>query len=430
MKEKTIICPSCGAVITLDDATYAEIINQVKAAEVDREVARRMDELKRLHEAEEAARITEESARHREELSGKDKEIERLQQQIDAWEEKKALEMKTVELQAKEDASKEIRAKEDELRKKGEEINRLIAEASNEKTLAAERMKNLLEAHKQEVENLQKEVELYKGFKARRSVKLLGEDLEQHCLTQYNTYLAPVLSGATFQKDNLAVKEDGEEKGTKGDFIFRAKEDDVEYLSIMFEMKNEGDASTHRHRNEDFFEKLDKDRRKKGCEFAVLVSMLELDNEMYNGVYSVPGYEKMYVVRPDNFIPIITLLVQTSKKSAAARKEIAEMKERNIDVTNFEATMEAFKKGFTDTVTNARNRYEEAVKGINNAIDTLTAIKENLRLWAKHMGTANNKLEDLTIRKLTYANPTMKEAFAEARAKAEEKKAQEGPDEQ
>ena len=269
---------------------------------------------------------------------------------------------------------------------------------------------------------------MYKNFKAKRSVKLLGEDLEQHCYTLYNQTLLPVMPAASFEKDNTAVREGDESKGSKGDFIFRDREDGVEYISIMFEMKNEGDSSANRHRNSDFFDKLDKDRAKKGCEFAVLVSMLEMDNDLYNnGIVSVPGYEKMYVVRPDNFIPIITLLVQTSKKALVFKKELAAARQQSVDVTRFEDQLIAFRDGFSRNYDLASRQFKKAIDEIDATIKHLETVKENLTKSENNLRLANNKAEDLTIKKLTRSNPTMKAAFDEARAR---KAAEESPDEQ
>ncbi len=439
---KEIKCPNCGTVITVDDADFAAILNQVRTEEFDAEVSRRIEETKELLKAEEAKKMALEAAaaakeaakidaRHKEDLSRKDLEIEKLKQQVASWEESKKLELETARLKAEQKASDELNRKEAELRKKEEEISRLISDAAAERKSAAERVQALLETHKVERESLEKEVELYKNFKARRSVKLLGEDLEQHCYTLYNQMLAPVMPTATFEKDNTAVKDEDEKKGTKGDFIFRDKEDGVEYVSIMFEMKNEGDASSNKHKNADFFDKLDKDRRKKDCEFAVLVSMLEMDNELYNnGIVSAPGYEKMYVVRPDNFIPIITLLVQTSKKALEYKKALAAAKSQSVDFSRFEDQLLAFRDGFSKNVTNAKKKYDEAINGIDTAIGTLMKIKESLRVSASHLSAANNKAEDLTIRKLTYNNPTVKAEILEARAKKAQQAADEGPDEQ
>ena len=439
---KEIKCPNCGTVITVDDADFAAILNQVRTEEFDAEVNRRIEEAKRLLKAEEdrkaaldAAEAAKEAAkldaRHKEDLSRKDLEIEKLRQQIAGWEQGKKLELETIRLRAEQKSVDALNRKEAELRKKDEEINRLISDAATERKNAAERVQAILETHKVEKESLEKEVELYKNFKAKRSVKLLGEDLEQHCYTLYNQMLLPVMPNATFTKDNVAVKEGDETKGTKGDFIFRDKEDGVEYITIMFEMKNESDTATSKKKNADYFDKLDKDRKKKDCEFAVLVSMLEMDNDLYNnGIVSVPGYEKMYVVRPDNFIPIITLLVQTSKKALSYKKELAVAKNQSVDLSKFEDQLLAFKDGFSKNVANAKKKYDEAIKGIDTTIETLSKIKESLRISANHLTAANNKADDLTIRKLTYNNPTVKAGIEEARAKKARQAKEEGPDEQ
>ena len=439
---KEIKCPNCGTVITVDDADFAAILNQVRTEEFDAEVNRRIEETKQLLKAEEAKKLALEAAeaakeaakldaRHKEDLSKKELEIEKLRQQIAGWEQGKTLELEAVRLKAEQKAADALNQKETELRKKEEEINRLISDAANERKNAAERVQTLLETHKVEKESLEKEVELYKNFKAKRSVKLLGEDLEQHCYTLYNQTLLPVMPNATFLKDNVAVKEGDETKGSKGDFIFRDKEDGVEYISIMFDMKNESDATVSKKKNADFFDKLDKDRKKKECEFAVLVSMLEMDNDLYNnGIVSVPGYEKMYVVRPDNFIPIITLLVQTSKKALSYKKELAVAKNQSVDLSKFEDQLLAFKDGFSKNVANAKKKYDEAIKGIDTTIETLSKIKESLRISANHLSAANNKADDLTIRKLTYNNPTVKAGIEEARAKKAQQELEQGPDEQ
>lgn len=439
---KEIKCPNCGTVITVDDADFAAILNQVRTEEFDAEVNRRIEEAKRLLKAEEdrkaaldaaeaAKAAAKLDARHKEDLSRKDLEIEKLRQQIAGWEQGKKLELETIRLRAEQKSVDALNRKEAELRKKDEEINRLISDAATERKNAAERVQAILETHKVEKESLEKEVELYKNFKAKRSVKLLGEDLEQHCYTLYNQMLLPVMPNATFTKDNVAVKEGDETKGTKGDFIFRDKEDGVEYITIMFEMKNESDTATSKKKNADYFDKLDKDRKKKDCEFAVLVSMLEMDNDLYNnGIVSVPGYEKMYVVRPDNFIPIITLLVQTSKKALSYKKELAVAKNQSVDLSKFEDQLLAFKDGFSKNVANAKKKYDEAIKGIDTTIETLSKIKESLRISANHLTAANNKADDLTIRKLTYNNPTVKAGIEEARAKKARQAKEEGPDEQ
>ena len=421
-------CPHCGKVFTVSEEDFASIANQVRNQTFEAELHDRLErEMQRLA-AEEEARTTKADANHQKELSDKDREIETLRQRLDGWEQNKVLEIAAVRLQAKQEATDALGKKDEELRKKEERINKLISDAANEKELASEREQALKDKFQAEKKGLEKEVDWYKNFKAKRNVKLLGEDLEQHCYALYNQLLLPVMPNATFEKDNDAVKDDGEMKGTKGDFIFRDKEDGVEYISIMFEMKNEGDETSTKHKNADFFEKLDKDRQKKGCEFAVLVSMLDPDNDLYNnGIVVAPGYEKMYVVRPDNFIPIITLLVQTSKKSLDYKKALAEAKSQSIDVTNFEDALNAFRDGFSRNYDLASRQFKAAIDEIDKTIKHLEAVKDNLTKSENNLRLANNKADELTIKRLTRGNPTMKAAFAEAKAK---KAAEEGPDEQ
>ena len=425
---KEIKCPKCGTVITVDDADFAALLSQVRDETFNAELARRVADMRKLQEAQEARKAAEDEARHRQVLADKDLEINTLKQKLNGWEQNKGLEMEALRLKARQDVVAAVGKKEEEIRQKESKINSLLTDVANERKSASDREQALKDKFQAEKEGLQKEVEWYKNFKARRSVKLLGEDLEQHCYTLYNQLLLPVMPNATFEKDNDAVREDGETKGTKGDFIFRDKEDNVEYISIMFEMKNEGDATANKHRNADFFDKLDKDRKKKGCEFAVLVSMLEPDNDLYNnGIVVAPGYEKMYVVRPDNFIPIITLLVQTSKKSLEYKKALVEAKSQAYDVTHFEDQLNSFREGFARNYDLASRQFKSAIEEIDKTIKHLEAVKENLTKSENNLRLANSKAEDLTIKRLTRGNPTMKAAFEEARAR---KAAEEGPDEQ
>jgi len=389
---KEIKCPKCGNIIKLDDADFAAILNQVRTEEFNAELDRRSKDMAKAQKAEEARIAAEINSLHQKEISGKDQEIAALKQQISGWEENKRLELEAIKLQAKQSVTAS-------LEKKDHEIVRL-----------------------------EKEVELYKNFKAKRSVKLLGEDLEQHCYNLYNQTLLPVMPNATFEKDNEAVKEDGETKGSKGDFIFRDKEGGVEYISILFEMKNEGDETATKHRNADFFDKLDRDRKKKGCEFAVLVSMLELDNDMYNnGIVVAPGYEKMYVVRPDNFLSIVTLLIQTSKNALEAKKQLVEARSQSADLTHFEDQLNAFREGFGKNVDNAKKKFDEAIKDIDASIKALENTKKALLVSAGHLDAAGNKVDGLTVKRLTRGNPTVAAMLKEAQAKKAEL---EGPDEQ
>ena len=424
---KEIKCPKCGTAITVNDADFADILSQVRTEEFNAELERRVTEVRQLQMAKEAQKAAEESARHKEAISAKDREIAALQQRLEGWEQNKGLEIETLRLKAQKDISDAVAKKEEQLREKEAEINRLVSAAAAERQSVAEREQAMAEKFQAEKEGLEKEVELYKNFKAKRSVKLLGEDLEQHCYALYNQILLPVMPNATFEKDNDSVKDDGETSGTKGDFIFRDKEDGVEYLSIMFEMKNEGDVSATRHRNADFYAKLDSDRRKKGCEYAVLVSMLELDNDLFSGINVVPGYEKMFMVRPDQFIPIITLLVQSAKNSLEAKKQLVAARSQSMDLTKFEDQLIAFRDAFGKNVINAKKKYDEAIDGIDKSIKTLESIKKALQVSAGHLDAAENKVEALTIKKLTKGNPTVSAMIEEARAKKSET---DKPDEQ
>ena len=257
----------------------------------------------------------------------------------------------------------------------------------------------------------QTQIDYYKDLKTRMSTKMVGETLEQHCSTLFNTTIRPLMPNAYFEKDNNIAE------GTKGDFIFRDKDNDFEYISIMFEMKNENDTTATKHKNEDFLKKLDDDRRKKGCEYAVLVSLLEPDNETYNtGIVDMSHrYEKMYVIRPQFFIPIITLLVQAAKKSLEYKRQLAIAQSKEIDVTNFEKKLDEFRNLFGNNVKNAHDRFHDAIAAIDKSIADLQKVKDNLLKSDDHLRLANDKVENLTIRKLTYKNPTMKEKFDEAR---------------
>ena len=424
---KEIKCPKCGTAITVSDADFADILNQVRTEEFNAELERRVAEMQQVQKAREAQKAAEEAARQREALGVKDQQITALQQQIKNWEQNKGLELEAIRLKAQQALTDAVAKKEEELRRKETEIARLLSDAAKERQTVAEREKAMADKFQAEKEGLEKEVDLYKNFKAKRSVKLLGEDLEQHCYALYNQMLLPVMPNATFVKDNESVREEGETSGTKGDFIFRDKEDGIEYVSIMFEMKNESDVTSTRHRNADFFEKLDKDRKKKNCEYAVLVSMLEMDNDLYTGINVAPGYEKMYVVRPDQFIPIITLLVQAAKKSLDYRKELAVARSQSYDISHFEDQLNTFRDGFARNYDLASRQFKKAIEEIDSTIKHLETVKENLTKSENNLRLANNKAEELTIKKLTRGNPTMKAAFEDARAR---KAAEEGPEEQ
>ena len=433
---KELKCPKCGSVFTVDEADYASIVSQVKNAEFDAEIARRMKELDSRHKAEQELASTkaeqdfqQKMTRKELELGAKDAEIVRLRAQLAGIEAQKESE-KSLALAEKDkmiarlsstieqhDSKLQVAVMEERyksqrsLQEKDSEIAKLVSEAELEKSRAQVHEAELIKRHENELRTKQELVDYYKDLKTRMSTKMVGETLEIHCSTLFNQMLRPMMPFAYFEKDNDA------QDGTKGDFIFRDSEDGIEYISIMFEMKNEMDTTATKHKNEDFFKKLDDDRRKKGCEFAVLVSLLEPDSELYNGgIVDVSyRYPKMYVVRPQFFIPIITLLVQTSKKSLEYRKKLMLAQSKEVDVTNFENKLNDFKTKFGRHYELASKKFEDAVKQIDDTIAKLLKVKENLLGSENNLRLATQDTEDLTIRKLTYKNPTMKQKFEEAR---------------
>ena len=296
--------------------------------------------------------------------------------------------------------------------KAASEIAELKSMAASEKDAAMLREKSLVERFNMQLREKQEQIDYYKDLKTRMSTKMIGETLEIHCSTEFNRVRASMYPKAYFEKDNDA------RGGSKGDFIFRDyDEDGTEYISVMFEMKNEMDETATKHRNEDFFAKLDKDRREKDCEYAVLVSLLEPDSELYNeGIVDVSyRYPKMYVVRPQFFMPLISLLSQASKKSIEYRKALALAQRQSVDVSNFEEQLNDFKNRFANNYRLASEKFKKAIEEIDKSIDHLQKIKEALLGSENNLRLANNKAEELTIKKLTRNNPTMKEKFEQAR---------------
>lgn len=317
--------------------------------------------------------------------------------------------------QAKESANETLRERENEIMRLKNEAELNEQKSKNSEMALHERYKTQMsqaeEQHKRELEMKDEVIAQYRDFKARQSTKMIGESLEVYCRNQFELMVRPYLPNAVFGKDNDIVDH------TKGDFVFRDMFDGIESVSIMFEMKNEADNTQAKRKNDEFFDKLDLDRKKKKCEYAVLVSMLELDNDLYNnGIYAVPGYDKMYVIRPQQFLTIISLLVETGRNTVQVRKELADAKNRDIDVTRFEEKLENFKGVFGKHVKDAAARYNDALGDIDKAIKELQDMKEHLRLWVDHLYKAENNFDDISIRKLTYKNPTMKAMFDEARA--------------
>ena len=444
---KELKCPKCGSVFTVDEADYASILQQVKNQEFEAELRRRMAEMDSRHKAEQQLasakaeqdfqsklnrKVLELGAKEAEMTklkSEKEAEIARLRQQLDNIAAQKESE-KSLALAAKEQQIARLNATIEQhqsnlkiallnqqnetqeiIRRKDSQIQQLKSDADLEKSQAQIRESELIKRHQHELQAKQEMVEYYKDLKTRMSTKMVGETLEIHCSTLFNQMLRPVMPNAYFEKDNDASD------GTKGDFIFRDSEDGTEYVSIMFEMKNEMDTTATKHKNEDFFRKLDEDRRKKNCEFAVLVSLLEPESELYNGgIVDVSyRYPKMYVIRPQFFIPLITLLVQTSKKSLEYKRQLILAQSKEVDVTNFENKLMDFKSKFGRHYELASKKFEDAIKQIDDTIAKLLKVKENLLGSENNLRLANQDTEELTIRKLTYKNPTMKAKFDEAR---------------
>ena len=434
---KELKCPKCGNVFSVDEADYASIVNQVRNVEFEEELRRRLGEMRGRQEAEQKAKdaVTREDFGRRMqakelEISHKDMEISRLRAELKGFEAKKSLEL-TNALAAKDliisglkgDISRNAADKENAVLKAKDEMKEVIgfkekeiAELKNSRTLAQSQSelekKAIREEYEAKLRMAQEQVDYYKDMKIRMSTKMVGESLEAHCANIFNGSMRPMFPNAYFEKDNDASG------GSKGDFIFRDYEDGIEYVSIMFEMKNELDETAHRHRNEDFFRKLDADRTAKGCEYAVLVSLLEPENELYNnGIVDVSyRYPKMYVIRPQFFMPLITLLVNASKKSIQYQRELALARSQSVDVTNFENRLMEFKEKFGRNYELASRKFKDAIDEIDKSIKALQKTKDALLSSENNLRLANEKAEGLTIKKLTYKNPTMKAKFDEARA--------------
>lgn len=433
---KELKCPKCGNVFKVDEADYAAIVGQVKNAEFNQEVERRMKELEKQQKAEQKAETLKAEQNYQKLLSEKelnltqkDAEIAKLQSQLEGIENtnqlslakeiaKKDKEIAALQTQLSSNESKlkvaileEQNKSKDFLQKKEQEIQKLKGDMELAQKEAIIKEKNLKEDFQSRLKLKQEEVDHYKELKAHMSTKMIGESLEVHCSTEFNRVRSMMYPCAYFEKDNDASG------GSKGDFIFRDTADGVEYISIMFEMKNEMETTATKHKNEDFFAKLDKDRKEKGCEYAVLVSLLEPDSELYNeGIVDVSyKYPKMYVIRPQFFMPLISLLSQASKKSIEYQKELILARQQSVDVTNFENKVNAFRDKFAGHYQKASEKFNKAIEEIDKTIKSLQKMKDNLLSSENYLRLANNDTEELSIKKLTRGNPTMKEKFEEAR---------------
>lgn len=421
MKEQEIKCPHCGEVFQVDEAGYSAIVTQVRNKEFEKELKRQTDNAVRLAIAEKEKDLVTE-------MANKNNEIEKLKTKIEDFEKDKELAINEV-----------VAEKDKEIAYKDKEITDLKAEAKNKETekqlaitnavnaIEKERDKlqskleakdtekqllesSLKEKHEKELKAKDELIDYYKDFKAKLNTKMIGESLEKHCEIEFNKLRATAFQNAYFEKDN-EIK-----NGSKGDYIYREYDsENNEIISIMFEMKNQEDQTATKKKNESFLKELDKDRNAKNCEYAVLVSMLEPDDEYYNlGIVDMSHkYPKMYVVRPQFFIPIITILRNAAMNSIQYKAELARVRNQNIDITNFEKNINEFKNGFAKNYQDASNRFNDAIKEIDNTIDHLGKIRANLIKSENHLRHANNKAEALTIKRLIKDNPTMIEKFAE-----------------
>ena len=430
-----IKCPKCGEVFQVDETGYAAIVKQVRDREFTKEIQERLAQFQTEKESAVTLAKTATAKAYDVALAKKAMEINDLKNQLDmqkvaqASSLQEALNKKELELAQKEQQIAELTArlqssetakelavnkviseKQQELFNKEQNILQLTSQVENSKKESAIREQNIISTYEEKLKFKDEEIERYKDFKLRQSTKMVGESLEQHCEIEFNKLRATGFQNAYFEKDNDA------RTGSKGDYIYReADEGGTEFISIMFEMKNEMDATATKKKNEDFFKELDKDRREKNCEYAVLVSMLESESELYNtGIVDVSyRYPKMYVIRPQFFIPIITLLRNAAQNSLEYRKELSVIKTQNIDISNFENDLNEFKDKFSRNYRLASEKFKKAIEEIDKTIDHLQKTKEALMSSENNLRLANNKAEDLSIKRLTRNNPTMAAKFAE-----------------
>ena len=427
---KEIKCPNCGKAISVDDADFASILSQVKNQAFEAELAARLGEMSQRMALEQKTQAMAREQAYQSELARRDaaikereNEIGRLRQnegmirqeeQVKREQSLTALKVEVERLKAElakgadqvamARMEEQSRSK-DAMRLKESEVEQLKLRMANEQNAATVRENMIKSDFERQLKQANEMVEYYKDMKIRLSTKMVGESLEQHCSTQFNTTLRPIMPQAYFEKDNDAAD------GTKGDFVFRDFDDGMEYISIMFEMKNEMDQTATKHRNEDFLAKLDSDRRKKGCEYAVLVSLLEADNELYNnGIVDFSHrYEKMYVIRPQFFIPIITLLVQASRKTVEYKRKLVLAEQQSIDLSNFTSRLEAFKDAYGKNMEAAQKKFNSAIEQIDKSIASLQKVRESLLGSEEALRKAGKRTEELTIKRLTWGSKSLRE---------------------
>ena len=391
-----IKCPNCGEVFAVDKTGYAKIVRQVRDKEFEEELKRRERDFAERKESEQKLLQMKQREEFEKALVAKDRAIEQLEARLGHSETEKELAV-----------SQAVREKEKALSQSAAEITELKGRLSNKAVENELREQAMQREYEDKLRLKDEQIEYYKDFKARQSTKMIGESLEQHCLNQFNALRMTAFPAAYFEKDNDV------RKGSKGDFIFREAADGIEFISIMFEMKNEMDETAAKHKNEDFLKELDKDRRQKGCEYAGLVSLLERDNELYNGgIVDVSyRYEKMYVIRPQFFIPMITLLRNAAINSLKYRRELEAARHQQVDILHFEENMNAFKEGFARNYRIASDKFKTAIDEIDKTISHLQKTKEALLSSENNLRLANNKAEDLSIKRLTKNAPAVKEMF-------------------
>ena len=401
-----IKCPKCGEVFQVDESGYAELLSQVRNEAFEEELHKRAKELEdknksdikmaQMQQEKTFAQVISDKDR---ELANKEMEIQKLKNQISMGDSEKKLAV-----------SEAIRDKDKEIADINATVIDLKSQLANQKNESALKEKSLEETYKTQLKLKDEQIEQYKDFKARQSTKMVGESLEQHCQNQFNAIRMTAFPAAYFEKDNKVS-----ETNSKGDFIFRDFDEGQEFISIMFEMKNEMDTTATKHKNEDFFKELDKDRNEKGCEYAVLVSLLEADNELYNnGIVDVSyKYPKMYVIRPQFFIPMITLLRNAALNSLQYQKELAVVRNQQLDLVNFESNMQEFKDAFGRNYRIASEKFQTAIEEIDKTIDHLEKVKKALQSSENNLRLANDKADDLSIKKLTKNAPSVKKMFDE-----------------
>ena len=419
---REIRCPKCGEVFQVDESGYAAIVKQVRDKEFEKEIREREAQFRQEKQAAEELARTKTEQKLSGQISSQETRIRELETRLQAEKDVRDLEIQKAAAEKERELAQRIAAKDQELAERDARIQKLRSQMDSEEKESQLKEQSLKEKYEEQLKMKDELVAYYKDFKARQSTKMVGESLEIHCETEFNKLRATGFQHAYFEKDNDA------RSGSKGDYIYRETDPEgVEFISIMFEMKNEMDETATKKKNEDFLKELDKDRREKNCEYAVLVSLLEQDSELYNqGIVDMSHrYPKMYVIRPQFFIPIITILRNAATNALDYRRQLEMVRNQNIDISHFEEDMNDFKEKFARNFRIASERFQKAIDEIDKTIDHLQKTKEALLSSENNLRLANNKAEDLTIKRLTRKNPTMAAKFAEL----EERKRQEGTEE-